>query len=73
MAAVHKDSLSTACSFLVERRLNRRVKAGFIVCPVCGSRTETMQKNPNISNSHAPVIHKNKRIAAGNSEKVVHA
>ena len=40
---------------------------------MCGSRKEAMQKNKNILNSLATVIHKNKRNAAGNSERVVHA
>jgi len=39
---------------------------------VCGSRTEAIQKNKITLNSLATVIHKNKRNAAGNSEKVVH-
>ena len=39
----------------------------------CGCRTEAMNKTKNILNSLlATVIHKNKRNAASNSEKVVH-
>jgi len=37
---------------------------------VCGSRTETMQKDT--VNSLAAEMNKNKGNAAGNSEKVVH-
>ena len=39
---------------------------------VCGSRTETMQNNKNISNSLAAVIHKNNCNVGGNIVKVVH-
>jgi len=39
---------------------------------MCGSRTEAVQNKKNILNSLAAVFHKNKSIAAGNSEKLVH-
>jgi len=38
----------------------------------CGSRTEAMQNNNNILNSLTIVVHKNKRDATDNSDKVEH-
>jgi len=51
------------CIRVLSRKTNKQA---------CGSRTEAMQKNKNILNSLAAVIHENKRDATGNSEKVVH-
>jgi len=39
---------------------------------VCGSIIEAVQKNKNILNSLAAIIHKNEHHAASNSKKFVH-
>jgi len=45
---------------------------GSTLSSMCGSRTEATQKKKNMFKPLAAIIYKNKRNAAGNSEKVVH-
>jgi len=55
----------------IPSRKTAKQTCGSWIGSVCGIRTETMQKNKNILNSLAAEIHKSKRNAASNSEKVV--
>jgi len=59
---------TNSASLMCKQRQTCGSKLGLVY----GSRTEAMQKNKNILNSEAAVIHENKRNAAGNSERVVH-
>jgi len=64
---MNKNSLSTVRGYLVKKRPTDVWK----LRSARGGRTEAMQKCKNTLNLLAVVIHKNKRNAAGNSEKIL--
>ena len=64
---INENSLSTMG---IRSRKTAKQTCGSRLGQGCGRRPEAMQK---ISWTHMTVIHKNKRITAGNSEKVVHS